>query len=117
MRILVAVERPPREERGKSRDGDAIDLPPENVSYALVLVRHRAGESRVEPLHYFAQEHAALCERVAESCIGVPPQRRRQKIQHFVRKLRRREHFVRRQIRQTVENVRTGHILSPFQFL
>ena len=106
VRILRAVERPARDEGCELGGRDAVELMMKDVIDALLQVGKLIRQSRDEPLCDFAQEDTALATDVEESRLRIAEEFRRQQIKHVVHHLRRREHFVIREIRETRKNIR-----------
>ena len=106
VRILRAVERPARDEGRELGGRDAVELMMKDVIDALLQVGKLIRQSRDEPLCDFAQEDAALAADVKEGRLRITEEFRRQQIKHVVHHLRRREHFVIREIRETRKNIR-----------
>ena len=104
--VLGTIDGATGEQGGEFRDGYAEHLAVQDVVDALLTVGYLVLQSSVEPLHYLAQEDAALGEGVEEGGVGTTEQLLRQEVEHLVRQLRRREHFVVAQIGYAIQHIR-----------
>ncbi|MPN61342.1 hypothetical protein SDC9_209078 [bioreactor metagenome] len=83
---------------------------------ALLQIWYLRLQSRYQTLGYFTQEHSRFAGRVKKSGVGITEQFLRQHIEHLVHDIRRREHLIVREIRQTRQHIgivyRTKQIIS-----
>ena len=103
--ILAAIDGAAGKQRGEFRDGDAEHLAVQDVVDALLTVGYLVLQTAVEPLHYLAQEDAALGEGVEEGGLFATEQLLRQEVEHLVCQLRGREHFVVAQIGYAIQHI------------
>lgn len=115
--ILRTIERSPREEARQLRDGDAEELLVEDVVKPLLQVGDLRLKPHDEPPRDLAQEDAALARRVEERRRRIAEEFLRQQVEHPVRDLRRREHLVVREIRQTAQHIGIVSLILEIQHL
>ena len=104
--VLGTIDGATGEQGGEFRDGYAEHLLVQDVVDALLTVRYLVLQAAVEPLHYLAQEDAALGEGVEEGGLFATEQLLRQEVEHLVCQLRGREHFVVAQIGYAIQHIR-----------
>ena len=84
VRILRAIKRPARDERGQLGRRDTEDLFVKNVIDPGLQIGNLVGQPRNQPLRDLSQEHPALAADVEERRLAAPKEFLRQHIEHLV---------------------------------
>ena len=113
--FLRAVQGAARQQRGQLGDGDAPYLMVQDVVDTILQVRELRLQADQQTLGDLTEEHARLGERVEERDRTVRPDLLRQQVEHLVRKLRRGEHLIVGQVRQTRQHVRVVGLVAEIQ--
>lgn len=111
VRILRAIERSPRDERGQLGRRDTEYLFVKNMIDSGLQVWYLIGKSRDQPFRDLPQEHPALAANIEERCLAAPKELLRQHIKHLVHYRRRGKHLVVRKVRQTAQHVGIVEVL------
>ena len=92
--VFGAVYATAREQAGQFGNGNAIQLLMENVIQPVLQVWHLRLPAYNQALGDLSQKHTRFAGRVQEGGIWVPKQLLRQRIQHLVDDIRRRENLI-----------------------
>ena len=110
-----AIHAPAREQAGDLRDPDAEHLLRQDVVHPLLQIRHPRRQSFGQTAGDLAQKHSGLRAGIEKGHRRVGPEicplvarrpRLRERIEHPVGKLRRREHLVVGEVGDTRQHVR-----------